>query len=96
VAGGKRVEMAAHGKSSFCCGGGGGQIWLDVRGRTRVETVRAGHVEQTGAGTVATGCPYCRVMLEAGRASLPAGQGNWRVRDLAELIAENLEPRGSA
>jgi Fe-S oxidoreductase len=87
---GQRTEMEKHGKQSFCCGGGGGQIWLDVRGRTRVETIRAAQVEATGAQTVATGCPFCRVMLEAGRSSLDAGQGKWRVQDIAELVVENL------
>ncbi|MBM4070687.1 MAG: 4Fe-4S dicluster domain-containing protein [Planctomycetes bacterium] len=90
VAPGRQVEMADHGRQSLCCGGGGGQIWLDVKGRTRVETMRAWQAEQTGAHTVATGCPFCRVMLEAGRGGLAAGQGNWRVRDLAELVAERL------
>jgi Fe-S oxidoreductase len=93
--GDRRREMRAHGRQSFCCGGGGGQVWLDVRGRERVETVRAAQVEETGAQTVATGCPFCRVMLEAGRAGLGGDQGKWRVRDLAELIAENLEAGGA-
>lgn len=87
---GQRTEMRQHGRQSFCCGGGGGQIWLDIRGRTRVETIRAAHVEESGAQTVATACPFCRVMLEAGRTSLEAGKGNWRVKDIAELIVENL------
>lgn len=87
---GRRVELPLSGKNSFCCGGGGGQVWLDVRGRTRVEVVRAGQADETGAGTVATACPFCRVMLEAGRSGLEAGRGNWRVRDIAELVAENL------
>ncbi len=87
---GQRKEMALAGKNSFCCGGGGGQVWLDVKGRVRLEVMRAQQVEETGAGTVATGCPFCRVMLEAGRSGLAAGQGNWRVKDLAELVAENL------
>lgn len=87
---GRRVELPLSGKQSFCCGGGGGQIWLDVKGRERVETTRARHVEESGAQTVATGCPFCRVMLEAGRGSLQSGQGNWRVKDLAELVVENL------
>jgi Fe-S oxidoreductase len=88
---GRRVEMEQHGKKSFCCGGGGGQIWLDVRGTTRVEAIRAGHAEETGAQVVATGCPFCRVMLEAGRGALPQGQGRWRVQDIAEIVAENVE-----
>ncbi len=90
ISNGRRVEMVLTGKKSFCCGGGGGQIWLDVKGRTRVETIRASHVEETSAQAVATACPFCRVMLEAGRAGLAAGQGNWRVKDIAELVVENL------
>jgi len=65
-------------------------MWLDVRGRTRVENIRASHVEETGAQTVATACPFCRVMLEAGRASLEEGKGNWRVKDIAELVVESM------
>ena len=85
------VEMDQHGRQGFCCGGGGGQMWLDVRGETRVENIRAAHVDATGAQTVVTGCPYCRVMLEAGRSSLDERQGKWRVKDLAELVVENLD-----
>src|SRR5262249_944601 len=91
-----RVEMRQHGKGSFCCGGGGGQLWLDVRGSTRVETIRAGHVEQTGARTVATGCPFCRGMLEAVRTEPKGGQGEWGVKDIAELVVENLALEGGS
>ena len=86
----ERVEMSASGTNGFCCGGGGGQLWLDVRGQTRVENIRASHVEQTGAQTVASACPFCRVMLEAGRTSLAEDQGKWRVKDIAELVVESL------
>ena len=65
-------------------------MWLDVRGRTRVENIRASHVAQSGVQTVATACPFCRVMLEAGRESLDQSQGSWRVKDIAELVAESL------
>jgi Fe-S oxidoreductase len=85
-----RREMATHGMNASCCGGGGGQLWLDVPGNTRVETLRARQIEATGVDTVATGCPFCRVMLEAGRGGLPEGQGQWRVQDVAELVAEHL------
>ena len=84
------VEMTPNKTESFCCGGGGGQMWLDVRGETRVENIRASHAEESGTQTVATACPFCRVMLEAGRTSLEEDQGNWRVKDLAELIVEHL------
>lgn len=65
-------------------------MWLDVRGKTRVEAVRAGHAEETGVQVVATGCPFCRVMMEAGRTALPEGQGRWRVQDIAEIVAERI------
>lgn len=85
-----RVELPMSGRQSFCCGGGGGQMWLDVKGRIRVETLRAEQVGASGAAAVATACPFCRVMLEAGRTSLADGPGDWRVQDIAELVAENL------
>jgi len=87
---GRRIEMSQHGAESFCCGGGGGQMWLDVPGRQRVETIRAAQIEQTGADVVATACPFCRVMLEAGRDGLDENQGKWNIKDIAELAAENL------
>jgi hypothetical protein len=35
-------------------------------------------------------------MLEAGRTNLPGGQGNWRVKDISELVVENLAPEGDS
>ncbi|MBI2194542.1 MAG: (Fe-S)-binding protein [Planctomycetes bacterium] len=82
------VEMERHGDRSFCCGAGGGSLWLDLKGRTRVESLRAREAAETGAATLATGCPYCKGMLEAGRQSLDDSGRHFRVRDLAELVVE--------
>ena len=82
------VEMPRSGRASFCCGAGGGSMWLDVRGRDRIEGIRYEEARGTGAGTVATGCPFCKVMLRA--AGEAAGGGGPRVRDLAELVAEAM------
>ena len=82
------VEMPRHGRNSFCCGAGGGSMWLDVRGDARVEDIRYDEARRTGAATVATGCPFCKVMLRsAGEASASGGP---RVQDLAELVAEAM------
>lgn len=65
-------------------------MWLDVAGRTRIETLRAEEAAATGATIVATGCPFCKTMLEAGRQSLGAAAGGIRgVKDLAELVVES-------
>jgi Fe-S oxidoreductase len=81
-------EMPRHGRNTFCCGAGGGSMWLDVRGETRVESLRAAEAAATGASVVATGCPFCKSMLIAGRAALGETLAPLRVRDLAELIVE--------
>jgi Fe-S oxidoreductase/nitrate reductase gamma subunit len=79
------VEMPRHGVDSFCCGAGGGSVWLDTPGERRVENLRAAEAVATGAQVIATGCPFCKGMLEAGRQSLDGA--DVQVKDLAELVA---------
>ena len=85
-----RVELKKSGADSSCCGGGGGQIWIDSKGSRRVESVRASHIEESKATTAVTGCPFCKTMLKAGKDQLGQGEGNWQVKDLAQLVAEQL------
>jgi Fe-S oxidoreductase/nitrate reductase gamma subunit len=89
-----RVEMPRHGEESFCCGAGGGSLWLDIPGEDRIENIRLREAADTGAETVATGCPFCKSMLEAGNQALPDGN-SMVVKDLAELVAERM-PRPDA
>jgi Fe-S oxidoreductase len=86
----KRVEMNRAREESFCCGGGGGQMWLQSVGPKRVESLRLAEAEQTGAGVIATACPFCKIMLET--ASVAARkQETIEVKDIAELINEAIE-----
>ena len=61
-------------------------MWLDVPGKLRVENIRTQEAASTGATVVATACPFCKGMLEAGKESLDPS--NLVVKDLAELIVE--------
>jgi Fe-S oxidoreductase/nitrate reductase gamma subunit len=93
IPGAQLTEMPRHGRSSFCCGAGGGAMWLDVRGRERVEDLRFHEAESTGAKTIATGCPFCKTMLDSSRQAATKGNKPTsvsRVKDVAELVAENL------
>jgi Fe-S oxidoreductase/nitrate reductase gamma subunit len=90
-----RVEMPRSGNESFCCGAGGGGLWLDVPGQERVENLRAREAAETGAKIVVTGCPFCKPMLEAGKQASAAG-GCAVVKDLAELVAERMPRSGEA
>jgi Fe-S oxidoreductase len=83
------VEMDRSREKSFCCGGGGGQMWLESVGRERVEGIRLAEAEKTGARTVATACPFCKIMLES--ASATAGKQELvQIRDIAELVNEAI------
>jgi Fe-S oxidoreductase len=82
------VEMERHGRQSFCCGAGGGQMWKEEEhGTAAVNKTRYAEAAATGAKTIAVGCPFCLTMLTD--ASNEAGEGV-QVRDIVELVAEQL------
>ncbi len=82
------VEMPRHGKGSFCCGAGGGQMWKEEEhGSKAVNRERYDEAAATGAKTIAVGCPFCLTMMTD--AANTAGDG-MVVKDVVELIAERL------
>jgi Fe-S oxidoreductase len=87
--GARAVEMERSGKSSFCCGAGGGRIFLEERIGKRVNVERTEQALATGATTVAVGCPFCMTMMTDGT-KVKAPDGDVQVKDLAELVAERL------
>ncbi|MDR7422669.1 MAG: (Fe-S)-binding protein [Armatimonadota bacterium] len=82
-----RVEMAQCRERGFCCGAGGGLYWMEDRVGERVSHVRTRHALATGAGVVATACPFCMLMLEDGAA---ATEARLRPHDVAELLARSV------
>ena len=80
-------EMARNREKTFCCGAGGGRMWMEEEPNKRVCTVRAAEALATGAKTVAVGCPFCLTMLTDGVA---ARNESARVLDVAELLVERL------
>jgi dimethylglycine catabolism B len=78
------VEMARHGKTSFCCGGGGGAPVTDIPGERRIPDLRMEQASATGATIVAVACPGCTSMLEGVVEPRPM------VRDIAELVREAM------
>jgi Fe-S oxidoreductase len=86
IPGVQRTEMNRSKERSFCCGGGGGQMWLESTKGDRIENLRMAEARATGAGVVATACPFCKVMMETANAS--AGQLLIQIKDIAELVNE--------
>jgi len=83
------IEMPRNSAKSFCCGAGGGQMWKEEEnGTMRVNQARFKEAKETGANTVAVGCPFCMTMLsDASRAD----GGSVQVKDVAELVAERMK-----
>ena len=82
------VEMPRHGKNSFCCGAGGGRMWMEETIGTSVSGDRSKEAIDTGATTIATACPFCMTMLTDGVKA--AGKEDVQVKDIAEIVAESL------
>jgi Fe-S oxidoreductase len=89
---GARLRETARSRSnSFCCGAGGGQFWKEEeKGTERVSTNRYRELKQTGAKTVATGCPFCMRMITE-EAAKEEPETAMEILDIAEIVAKNLQ-----
>jgi Fe-S oxidoreductase len=83
------IEMPRHGKKSFCCGAGGSQMWKEEEhGEERVSANRFREAMQTGAKTLAVGCPFCMIMLNDAKND---AKSDMELLDIAEIVAGALE-----
>ena len=93
AAGAKLTEMPRHADRSFCCGAGGARMWMEEHIGKRINHERVDEALATGATTVATACPFCRVMITDGvnDRQEAAGREGVDVRDVAQLLLESLD-----
>jgi Fe-S oxidoreductase len=93
IAGLELREMDNRGRNTFCCGAGGGRMWMEETRGTRINASRTEQALSTGASAVATECPFCMTMLKDGLEAAQAGTGGTvKAIDIAELLAESLAP----
>jgi len=75
---------------SFCCGAGGGRMFLGEEKGKRVNVERAEELLGTGAQTIGTACPFCQSMFRDALGALAQAPPN--LLDIAQIVAARLPP----
>jgi Fe-S oxidoreductase len=84
-------EFERHGEGSFCCGAGGGRMWMEEHSGTRINLERVREALKQEPETVCVSCPNCMTMFEDGLKDAQAA--TVKVRDIAEVLAETFAPQ---
>jgi Fe-S oxidoreductase len=103
------VEMPRNRQRSFCCGAGGARMWMEEKIGSRINVNRTEEALRTlagadattattattatGASAIATGCPFCRVMLSDGLTAKQADGSapqDVEVLDVSQLLLESV------
>src|SRR5262249_1697839 len=82
------VEPTRARAKGFCCGAGGGRMFMEEKIGTRVNRNRAEELVKTGADTIAVACPFCNVMMTDGMKDMNKEE-EIKVLDVAELVASS-------
>jgi len=85
-----RVELPRNREQGFCCGAGGGRMWMEEKIGTRVNHNRTDEILESGAEVVATACPFCTIMLRDGVQDRNAGE-RVQVLNVSELVAKSMK-----
>ncbi|MDO8725947.1 MAG: (Fe-S)-binding protein [Candidatus Methanoperedens sp.] len=90
VTGHAPIEMERRNDRSFCCGAGGGRMWMEENTGKRINVERVEEALKKDPGTICVCCPYCLTMFEDG---LKAKKADARVQvlDLAEMVSGALK-----
>jgi Fe-S oxidoreductase len=83
------IEMERSKERGFCCGGGGGRMWMEEKIGTRVNNNRTDEILATGAEVAAVACPFCTIMITDGVKARNMEE-KVQVLDVAEVIAKSM------
>ncbi len=66
AAGAVLKEMPRHADRALCCGAGGARMWMEENIGKRINMERVDEAISVEPDVIASGCPFCRVMLTDG------------------------------
>ena len=85
------VEMKRCKSNGLCCGAGGAQMFKEEeKGTSRINIDRSSEALATGAGFIASACPFCNTMMTDG-VKLAEKEESVQVLDIAEMVAASME-----
>jgi Fe-S oxidoreductase len=82
-------ELDRSGRESFCCGAGGGRMWMEETIGKRINIQRSEEIAAMQVANVAVGCPFCLTMIEDGMKEL-GKEETIKTMDIAELVEKNM------
>jgi Fe-S oxidoreductase len=86
---GRFVELARNREHGFCCGAGGGRMWVEEEKDKRVNVNRSQEIIDAGVDAVAVGCPFCKTMVSDGMKHFDKDE-DIEVLDIAQVVASTL------
>lgn len=82
-------ELERNKRHGFCCGAGGGRMFMEEHEGQRVNLNRTDEIIDAGVEAVAVACPFCNIMLTDGMKQRNVDE-KIAVLDIAELVAQSL------
>ncbi len=90
VPGTRLKELSRNKEKGFCCGGGGGRMWLHENIGQNINLIRAEEIANADIDIIGTSCPYCLVMLDDGVKSLEREKIP-EVTDIIDIVADAIK-----
>ena len=84
------IEMDRNHDRGFCCGAGGGRMFLEETEGTRINEDRTKEAISTGADTIVSACPFCMTMMSDGVKAFDKAD-EVAIKDISEIILENTK-----